>query len=421
MAEKKLTNRWLMLFLLLGIAILNYADRYLLSGLVGPIKADFELSDGMMGLLMGPAFAVIYTVAALPIARLADQTSRIAVLCAGCVVWSGFTALTAYAESSWMMAAARVGVGVGEAAYQAPATALIAAYFPAHQRGRALSIIGTAVYFGQILGLAGGPAIAADHGWRTAFEVIGGAGIIIAVTAFLIIREPPHEKTDKDGNTQRPSFAELGRRLVFTPSIRFMTFGMGLGILSGLAFGLWGPALFERAYGLSNAEAGSAFVLSFGLPGFLGVLIFGVIADRLTKKGMDRVLKLSAGALFSATLLIWLTIWLPELWMAQVAAVPAGLLGGGWSIGILAALQYVLPERDRATGIALSMLIVSMFGNVVGPWAAGGLSDLFAGSSEAMGLRMGLSVISPLGLVGAVLTYFSGRTIAEDRDRLVAA
>ncbi|MCB2065327.1 MAG: MFS transporter [Erythrobacter sp.] len=409
-----------MLALLLGIAVLNYADRYLLSGLVSPIKAEFGLSDGTMGLLMGPAFAVLYTTVAIPIARLADRTSRIAVVTAGCATWSLFTALTAYAESGWMLAVARIGVGIGEAAYQAPAAALIAAYFPPQQRGRALAVVGTAIYFGQILGMAGGPAIAAEYDWRAAFLAIGSVGILMAATAFVIIREPPRSNVAAASGQDRTALGALTRSIAAAPSMRMMTFGMALGTLSGVTFGLWGPALFERAYGLSNAASGSAFVLAFGLPGFFGVLLFGLVADRLSRKGVSRALVLSAVALCAATGLIAIVTWAPELWIAQSLAVPSGLLGGGWSIGILAGFQHVLPERDRATGIALALLIIGLFGNVIGPSAAGGMSDWFAAADPAQGLRLGLSLIIPTGFLGAWCIYRASRTLEADRQRLAA-
>ena len=64
---KPLPNAWLVLLLLFGIAVFNQADRYLLAGLVEPIKAEFGVSDGFMGLLMGPAFAILYSTLAIPI------------------------------------------------------------------------------------------------------------------------------------------------------------------------------------------------------------------------------------------------------------------------------------------------------------------------------------------------------------------
>ena len=105
------SNTWLVLFTLLVIYILNFADRYLITGLIGPIKAEFGLDDGFMGLLMGPAFVVLYVVAGVPIARLADRGSRVRIIALGCVMWSASTAATGFAVGPISLALARVGVG----------------------------------------------------------------------------------------------------------------------------------------------------------------------------------------------------------------------------------------------------------------------------------------------------------------------
>ena len=415
-SQSRLTNRWLVLALIFGIALLNFADRYLLSGLVGPIKAEFHLTDGFMGLLLGPSFALIYTLAAIPIARLADRTSRIAVVCVGCAFWSFFTATTALAHSGWTLALARVGVGIGEAAYQAPSAALIAAYFPAQQRTRALAVVSSAIYIGQITGMAGGPTIAVQHGWRAAFELLGAVGIVVATTAWLAIREPAHESK---GSTARVPFLQLATQFVRAASLRNMTMAMGLGTLSGVTFGLWGPALFERAYGLSNAAAGKAFGLAFGLPGLLGTLIFGVLADRLAKRSPEWPLRLTAMALAAATACTLVVTWLPRIGLAEAVAIPSGLLGGGWSVGVVASLQYVLPERHRSTGTAMALLVVGLFGNFIGPWSAGLLSDLLGdAASNAWGLRAGLSIIMPTGFIGAWLAWRASRMLERDRHTL---
>jgi MFS family permease len=414
-ATARLSNRWLMLGLLLCIALLNYADRFLLSGLAEPVKADFKLSDGFMGLLLGPAFALLYCSLAIPIARLADRMSRIAIICGGCALWSGFTILTGHATAPWMLALARVGVGVGEAAYQAPAAALIAAYFPIEQRGRAFALSGTAIYFGQILGLAGGPAIAAEHGWRTAFWAIGSAGIAAALAAYLLIREPPRLAASQ--KAAPAALWPLFRRFWAKRSFRYMALGMGLGTLSGVSFGMWGPALFERAYAIPTKAASTAFGLSFGVPGLIGMLLFGVVADRFANRGPHWLLGLSAFALFSASLLILLVTWTPSLGLARLLAIPSGLLGGGWSVGIFATLQYLLPERSRITGTALALLVIGLIGSVFGPYIAGELSDIVAGS-PAFRLRAGLSVVIPIGFLGAWLIWQAGRTVEQDHTRL---
>ncbi|MBU6252000.1 MAG: MFS transporter [Alphaproteobacteria bacterium] len=411
----RLTNKWLVLVLLLGIALINYGDRYLLAGLVEPIKADFGVSDGFMGLLMGPAFALLYSLLSIPLARLADKRSRIAILCAGCLVWSGFTILSGLAPSAAWLAVARIGVGVGEAAFQAPAYSLLAAYFAPEQRGRAFAVMTLAVYFGQYLGYRAGPEIAHAASWHAAFYVMGLAGVALAAIAFALIREPQRsDPTPAQPDLLWPLFKTLWR----ARSFRGLSLGMAFATLSGLSFGMWGPALFARAYALPITEANAAFGLAFGLPGLIGTLVFGVVVDRLVRtRGPQWLLMLAAAAACSATLLLLLVIWAPDVATARMIAIPSGLLGGGWSVGIMAALQYLMPDRVRATGTALALLIINLIGYVTGPLLAGQISDLVAGD-PAHALRMGLTIIVPTGFLGAALMLGGARTLMQDRDQL---
>lgn len=413
----KLTNKWVVLAILLGVALVNYGDRYLLAGLVEPIKAEFGVSDGFMGLLMGPAFALLYSILAIPIARYADRASRIAILCTGCVVWSGFTILSGLATDPWMLALARVGVGIGEASFQAPAYSILAAYFVAEQRGRAFAVMTLAVYFGQYLGYRAGPEIAAAYDWRAAFEIMGLVGIGIAAIAFVIVREPPREIVQA---TEHPKLAPLFALLWKARSFRWLSLGMAFATLSGLSFGMWGPALFARAYGLPITEANAIFGLAFGLPGLIGTLLFGVLADRMAKRGPEWLLYLAAGAATAATLMILTVTWAPTIGAAQWLAIPSGLLGGGWSVGIMSALQYLLPDKFRATGTALALLIINLIGYVLGPLIAGNVSDLVSGD-PAFSLRVGLTVIIPTGFVGALLMWLGAKALVNDRVRLAEA
>ena len=411
-AQGRLPNKWLVLLILLGIAVFNYADRYLLAGLVEPIKHDFGVSDSFMGLLMGPAFAVFYSTLAIPIAIWADRHSRIRIIVIGCVIWSFFTILSGYAVGPWSLGAARIGVGVGEAAFQAPAYSLIAAYFPAHQRGKAFACMALATYFGQMLGYGVGPAIAEVEDWRFAFKVFGVAGLVIVLVAWFVIREPARLQEV----AVRQPFVPLARRLLKLTSYRGMMFGMGLGVLSGIAFGFWGPTLFSRSYALSMADAGASFGSAFVIPALVGTLLFGFIADRVIVGDYGRMLVLSALALTGATLSVVAATWAPTLNWAVAAAVPAGLLGGGWAVGIYAGLQYILPDHMRATGTAIALLAVNLLGYVIGPWIIGVLSDAFG--QGASGLRIALTVVVPVGFAGALLLWRGAVALAGDRQRL---
>lgn len=408
----KLPNRWIVLLLLLGIAVFNHADRFLLAGLVDPIKSEFGVSDGFMGLLMGPAFAVFYSTLAIPIAIFADSHSRIRIIVVGCLVWSAFTILSGFAVNPATLAIARIGVGVGEAAFQAPAYSIIAAYFPAAQRGRAFAVIALAVYFGQMLGYGVGPAIAEAHDWRFAFKLFGLIGLAILALAWIVIREPARTEPA----TTRLALRPLARQLVRLPSYRNMAVGMGLGVMSGIAFGFWGPTLFSRSYGLTMAQAGSAFGSAFVIPGMVGAMLFGFLSDRITRRGYGRTLTLASLALIGATVSVIGAIWAPTTGSALLWAIPAGLLGGGWAVGIYAGLQYILPDRMRATGTAIAMLTVNLLGFVIGPWAAGELSALFG--EGALGLRQALTIVVPIGFLGAILLWRGARALQRDRDTL---
>src|SRR4051794_20199440 len=179
----------IVLALLLLAYIFNFLDRQILGILAQPIKADLHLSDTEFGAIGGLAFALLYSVLGVPLAYLADKTSRTAVVVGSLAVWSGFTALCGTAAGYGQLFLYRLGVGVGEAGGVAPSTALITDYFPPERRARALAIY----YLGVPIGLAAGTLIGAyiAHAisWRAAFVVMGGAGILLAPILLLVVRD----------------------------------------------------------------------------------------------------------------------------------------------------------------------------------------------------------------------------------------
>ena len=162
--------RFYVLGVLIVVYALNFIDRQIIGILAAPLKAEFDLSDTQFGLLGGIAFASVYSTLAIPLAWLADRTSRVWIMTGALAVWSGFTALCGAAGGFGQLFLCRMGVGVGEAGGVAPAYALIADYFPPEQRARALA----GFAFGIPIGMAGGTLVggllAATWGWRTAYR-----------------------------------------------------------------------------------------------------------------------------------------------------------------------------------------------------------------------------------------------------------
>ena len=147
------THRFVALGLLFLVYAFNFIDRQILGILVPAIKADLHFTDTELGWLGGPAFAIFYTALGVPIAWLADRSSRTWIMTIALVVWSGFTAACGYAGNFAQLFLARLGVGVGEAGGVAPAYSLISDYFPPRERARALAVYS----FGIPIGIADAP------------------------------------------------------------------------------------------------------------------------------------------------------------------------------------------------------------------------------------------------------------------------
>ena len=418
-AGQRLSNPWVVLATLLVIYIFNFADRYLLTGLIGPIKAEFDIGDNLMGLLMGPAFVVLYVVMGVPFARLADRGSRIRIIAAGCVLWSLATAATALATGPISLALARVGVGVGEAAFVAPAYSLLTDYFKPERRGLAFAILGLATYVGQIAGQAGGPALAAEHGWRMTFLLVGLPGVVLGVLALILVKEPPRALAADGTALASVPLAQLVPMLLRSPGYVLMALGFGLGSLSGVTFGYWGPELFARTFALDPVTIKTSFALNFGLAGLCGMLVFGAVSDKLSQRGRIWPVRLSGLALLCATALVLAAVWAPSFSTAMLIAVPCGLLGGGWSVGLYAGLQHMLPANYRASGTALFIAFITLLGYFVGPWATGAISQGLG--DDARSLQLAISLVVPAGFIAGLMALLAAGRVEVDRVRLAAA
>ncbi|MCE7795824.1 MFS transporter [Sphingobium sufflavum] len=111
-APPSLAYRGYVLLLLIFVAAVAAVDRQILFILVEPIRHEFSLSDKQIGALTGMAFALTFVIASIPIARLADRSSRKMVIGVAVSVWSVMTAVSGLAQSFVQLFLARVGVGL---------------------------------------------------------------------------------------------------------------------------------------------------------------------------------------------------------------------------------------------------------------------------------------------------------------------
>lgn len=218
--------RYYVLVLLTVIYAFNFLDRQVITILAPSLHAELGLSDAQLGLLFGTAFALFYALFGIPLAKLADGWSRVKTMTLGLSFWSAMTALSGFASNFSQLAAARVGVGIGEASASPAAYSLLQDYFPRDRRATALAVYSSGIYLGVGASLVFGGAVvaywAANYteltrpfglsGWQATFLAFGIPGLLLAVLLFLTVREPVRGAIDGIATPGEPRpFRAAGR------------------------------------------------------------------------------------------------------------------------------------------------------------------------------------------------------------------
>jgi len=414
------------LAVLLVMYTFNYLDRFVLSILVEPIKAELGVSDAAMGFLIGPAFAIFYTALGVPIARLADRHSRRSILALGFALWSAVTAASGAVRSGAELALARIGVGIGEAAGTAPAHSLISDYFPPSARASALSVFQMGVYLGQLLGLAVGGLLVEPLGWRWTFAVVGLPGLGFALLLRLSVREPARGRLEPALARAAPERDRYGalevlRFLWRLSSFRYLAFGAGLASFAGTGFGSWVPTYFVRVHGLSYAEVGVYYGSVNVASALAGSLLAGWLADRLHGASPSWTLRVPAIGVALCLPFLCAICLHPDPYTAILFSIPSGLTGAGWAPCCYTATQNLVPVAMRSVAASVLILFITLLGQGAGPWAVGLLSDGLAPSFGPLALRYALVAVLVTSLVGAGLLAVAARRYPADLARVRAA
>ncbi len=411
---------WFVLFMMVLLYFINYADRTLANALLEKIKQTYQVSDTYMGFVIGPAFALVYCVAAIPIARLADRHNRVRIIAMGAVIWSIFTMLSGLSKTPEIFALSRFGVGIGEAAFLAPAYSLLSDYFPPKKRAFAFAIMNLGVYFGGAFGNIGGTALAANYDWQTTFLWLGGPGVLLAGLTVILVKEPERGRLDGVIRTKtvQDSFSKVYSSLITTPSFRLITIAALFGGFATIAFGSWAIAMFERIFEISNQSAGARYGSGALLAGMVGVLLMGVLCDKFTTKYPRAPYSLSAGGLFLFTLLAIGMCFSPNVNIATALVYPASIVGAGWVVALQAALQDLLPAKLRATGTSIWAFALTFAGLVLGVLVVGWINDALALQYGGEAIRYSMALTLLAGIPASLCIYRAGKTADFDKALL---
>ncbi len=392
---------------------LNLLDRQIINIVAEPIKRDLGLSDTQLGAITGLSFALLYSIAGLPIARLADRGDRVRIVGVAILVWSAFTAACGAATNFLQLLAMRIGVGVGEAGCAPPAQSLIADEFPPNRRAGALAIFALGAPVGAAFGLIAGGILVSSIGWRWTIVAAGTPGIIIGALVLKTLRDP--RITVKEQLSAPPPFKLVLRRLLTRRSLILVMLGCGLLSFTNYASMAFAASFYLRihetqldAFGASLglqpiAIIGIGLGLLGGSGGALGAIVGGHFGNRYGEQDARWLVFIPAAgsALCATSYLAMFSV--PDALASLCIFFVVSFFSTLWSGPGTLVMQRLAEAPTRATALAINLFVNSVIGLGLGPLFIGMLSDHFSVVlGEAEGLRTALLVAPLAGLLSAI-------------------
>lgn len=410
-------TRRLVLLMLGLVSMFNYIDRTVLSILQEPIKRELKLSDTQLGLLTGLAFALFYATLSLPIARLADRLNRRNIVSASLAVWSGMTALSGLATGFATLVAFRVGVALGEAGSVPASHSIIADYYPPDKRVTALGLWGLALPAGIMLGYASGGWIAATLGWRAAFAVIGGAGLLLAPFVMLLVREPVRGAFSTHQHVAEP--ISLGAALATLWKLRtyrYMLVGTTLHAFAQYAMMSWTAPFYMRVHHMPLSEVAAWLALMNGIGGGAGIYLGGWLSDTVARTNPSGRVWVSAVAMFLMVPAALVQFLVPSLSVSLAFGFLSSMLMFFYYGPIVGVPQSLVAPHMRALTSAVTLLVFNLFGLGLGPAVTGIISDRLAAGygMHDTSLRYALAAVLIFSLVGALSILRASRFYRSD-------
>jgi MFS family permease len=400
--------RWELIVWLSLAFFFNQADRQIFHVVMPLIKAELGLSDVQLGFIASVFSAVLALT--VPFAGYAgDAWSRTRIVTWSLLGWSVASFLTGFAPGFLYFVLVRsLATGIGEG-FHAPAAYALISQHHKDTRARAMSIHQTSVYAGVVASGALAGYIGQYFGWRSAFWIFGGAGVLVGGLMARRLGVSPAVAVASPGLDLRSAFTILVR----TPSALLLSLAFCSMVFVNVASLTWMPTYLHERFAISVGEAGFASMFYLHAAALAGVLVSGRLSDHLALRKPRVRATIQAAGLLGAAPFLFLLSAAADLRQACLALTGAGLFRGVYEANIYAALHDVVAARFHSTASS-AMISAAYLAACLAPVALGAVK-------QEAGLSAGIGWLSALLLPGAAAAFLASRVFYErDHARATA-
>jgi predicted MFS family arabinose efflux permease len=291
---------------------------------------------------------------------------------------------------------------------------LITDYFPARRRGFALSLfyMSTPISVGITFALGGW--LASHFGWRTAYFMAGGPGLLLALLILLTIREPARGRLDRvqaEAARQRYRFGEAMKTLVqIRPLLLILLAGVCV-VVAQAGIGAFSSPFLIRTHGLSVQEAGYAIGAIKAPTGIIGILIGGLVADRLARRSRTAGLTCVAFAMLLAGPFVAAAMLLEDWSLVLICIGAFNFLNYLYYGATFAAYMSLAPVHMRGALAGTLAVAMTLGGYGLGPPFVGFASDVLGGLGVVEPLRWALTLAGGFFVLAGFMFVLATRAI----------
>ncbi|MDJ0362521.1 MFS transporter [Rhodococcus sp. H29-C3] len=358
---------------------------FLPPSLLPSMAASLGISEGQAGQAV-TATALVGFVTAPTIGMLFPSLDRRTLLGALAVAAAASNILVAVAPNLVVLLVARLLLGAAIGGFWAMSIAVAARLAAPHHLGRALMLVNTGTTAATVVGVPLGLYLGSLTSWRTVFA--GVAVLTLVVAAMVLWVLPPVAPAAATGfGALRETLAIRGTRVALTGHVLVV-----LGHFVAFTY-------VRAALGLvPDLDAGGVAVVLvvFGLGGFLGNLLIGLLVDKHL-----RSMRILVPALI-ATGIAGLAAFPGQTWLVVIAVGVWGFAFGAWLIVAATWMGHNAPEQMEAGGgllVAGFQLAITLGAGLGGLLVDGG------------GIQLALTIAAGTSLVGGLLFgLVEGRT-----------